>query len=162
MRYTKYVIPIAIVIVIVLVSYVYLTGGEEKENSLSVDATYLLKKEERKEYVNVSAIIYLSNVDADSGDIKIITYLLERETGVAIDKQEKEIGNLEKDKTQEIELEMQIGNKSYNVEVLVFEDDLLKILGRGYIGAVIELHAEYYSWDVQLEKGGMTWRDSGH
>lgn len=104
MKYIKY-IAVGIAIFIVLVSIFYFQKSEaEKENKLSVDAMYLLKRNETKEYVNATAIIYLTNLHAESGEIKIIVYLMERWKGVAIDKRELEIGKLQKDKTEEIQI----------------------------------------------------------
>ena len=75
----KYVIVVGIAALIILAAFMlYSFGGEAKENELSVDAMYLLKEEGKGETINVSAIIYLTNVGSESGNIKIITYLMER------------------------------------------------------------------------------------
>ena len=152
MKYIKY-IAVGIAIFIVLVSIFYFQKSEaEKENKLSVDAMYLLKRNETKEYVNATAIIYLTNLHAESGEIKIIVYLMERWKGVAIDKRELEIGKLQKDKTEEIQIDVQMENKSYDLEILVFENDLLKIKGNG--GVTVYLYNAGkggYRYEVSLD-----------
>jgi len=78
---TKYVAVIAVIIIIaagVLSSYAYF-HSEKKENHLSVDAMYLVKNGESDDKINVSATLYLTNVGAKSGDIKIVTYIMETE-----------------------------------------------------------------------------------
>ncbi|MEA2053664.1 MAG: hypothetical protein U9O96_00880 [Candidatus Thermoplasmatota archaeon] len=151
-NYSKYVIPlvaVVAVILIILASYACFFRGGEKENRLSVDAMYLMKSGEGNEKVNVSAIIYLTNVDAGSGDVKIVTYLMERWKGIATDKKEVEIGKLKKDKTTEVEIGMQMGNTSYDLEVLIFEDDLLKIKGQGGIKVDFQVYEDgIYRKDV--------------
>ena len=149
-KWVKYA-AIAVVVIIIASFFILSPKGEAKENELSVDAMYLLKKGESEEGINASAIIYLTNVGSESGNIKITVYLMERWKGVAIDKKEMEIGKIAKDKTKEIELNMEMGNKSYEIEVLVFEDDLLKIKGGGAV-RIIHYHAENKAyWDASLE-----------
>ncbi len=100
--YKKYIAVVAVIAIVILSSYLYFNRGE-KENRLSVDAMYLVKNDGEDEKVNVSAIIYLTNIGADSGDVEIITYIMERWKGIAVDKKEIEIGEIEKDKTTEVE-----------------------------------------------------------
>jgi len=151
MKYIKYV-AVGIAIFIVLASIFYFQKSEtEKENKLSVDAMYLLKRNETKEYVNATAIIYLTNLHAESGEIKIIVYLMERWKGIAVDKKELEIGKLQKDRTEEIQIDVQMKNRSYNLEILVFENDLLKIKGRGEITVNLYNTREGYGYVVSLD-----------
>ena len=151
----KYVTVIAVIIIIiaagVLSSYVCLHNAKNK-NHLSVDAMYLVKNGESDDKINVSATLYLTNVGAKSGDIKIVTYIMERWKGIAIDKKEINVGKLEKDKTSEVELNMQIGNGSYDIEVLVFEDDLLKIKGQGGITTTM-----VYDANEGIHRGDISW-----
>ncbi len=151
MKYIKYV-AVGIAIFIVLASIFYFQKSEtEKENKLSVDAMYLLKRNETKEYVNATAIIYLTNLHAESGEIKIIVYLMERWKGIAVDKKELEIGKLQKDRTEEIQIDVQMKNRSYNLEILVFENNLLKIKGRGEITVNLYNTREGYGYVVSLD-----------
>lgn len=153
MKYIKYIaVGVAILIVLASIFYFQKSEAEIKENKLSVDAMYLLKRNETKEHVNATAIIYLTNLHAESGEIKIIVYLMERWKGVAIDKRELEIGKLQKDKTEEIQIDVQMENKSYDLEILVFENDLLKIKGSGEVTVYLYNTGKGgYGYEVSLD-----------
>ncbi len=150
-NWMKYVAIVAVIIIIVASLLAISFEKKTEKNELSVDAMYLLREGDGGEVINVSAIIYLTNVGGESGSIKIIAYLMERWKGVAVDRKEMDIGKIDADKTKEIVLPMEMGNKSYEIEVLVFEDDLLKIKGGGAIRTVY-YHVEDRGYiDVSLE-----------
>ncbi|MCD6171394.1 MAG: hypothetical protein J7J36_03130 [Thermoplasmata archaeon] len=128
-EFWKIISIVLIIVIIILAASFYPSEKKQKENKLSVDAMYLLKEGEEKGWVNASAIIYLTNTGAKSGEIKIITYLIESRNGIAVDKKEIKVGSIEKDKTEEEEIQIQMENSSYNMDVLVFEDGLLKVKG---------------------------------
>jgi len=149
----KYVIVAGIVAIIILVAFMLYSFKEEgRENELSVDAMYLLKEEGKGETMNASAIIYLTNVGGESGNIKIIAYLMERWKGVAVARNEVKIGKIAADKTKEVQIPMEMRNKSYEIEVLVFEDDLLKIKGGGALRIIHYSVDNKVYWDASLEE----------
>jgi len=148
-KYIKYILFIVIIGIIASTAFIY--SLSKKENSLSVDAMYLLKNDEGKDEINISGIIYLTNIRAVSGSVKIIAYLTERWNGIALYKKEVEVGRLSKDKTTEIEFEMSIKNGSYSLEILVFEDDLLRIKGGGWIQVYHEMKDEAYTWRISVQ-----------
>lgn len=147
--YAKYILSVAVILIIISAVFAYLS--REKKNSLSVDAMYLLKKEEGEEEINVSAIIYLTNINSVSGNVRIIAYLTEYGREIALYKKEVMVGKLPKDKTTEIEFEMSIENGSYSLQILVFEDNLLKIKGGGWINVYRNSRDEKYGWDISVQ-----------
>ena len=60
---------------------------------------YLLKKDEGEEKINVSGLIYVTNINNPSGNVRIIAYLTEGYSGIALYKKEIMVGKLPKDKT---------------------------------------------------------------
>lgn len=141
-NYVKYVL--VVVIICIFVSAVFMYALRKKENSLSVDAMYLLKNDEEEDEINISGIIYLTNIRAESGNVKIIAYLTEEWSEIALYKKEIIVGNLPKDKTTEVEFEISIENGSYGLQILVFEDDLLRIKGGGWINVYRHSKGEEY------------------
>ena len=138
----NYLIFIIIALIsLVIISSAFLYPYGKKKSNLSVDAMYILKNSESEGKVNISAIIYLTNTGGKSDDIKIVAYLLEKWKGIAVEKKEISIGEVKGGVTKEISTYMQIGNGSYQLEVLVFENELLKIKGGGWI------ETKYYESD---------------
>ena len=130
----NYLIFIIVALIsLVIISSVFLYSHGKKKSNLSVDAMYILKNSESEGKVNISAIIYLTNTGGKSGDIKIVAYLLEKWKGIAVEKKEISIGEIKGRITKEISMYMEMGNGSYQLEVLVFENQLLKIKGGGWI-----------------------------
>ena len=77
---------------------------------------------------------------------------MERWKGVAVARKEMGIGKIAADKTKELQIPMEMGNKSYEIEVLVFEDDLLKIKGGGAIRIIHYSEDKNVYWDASLEE----------
>jgi len=93
-----------------------------------------MKTGEDERNINISALLYITNTNAKSGDVKIIIFIM-KQWRVVVDKLEVEVGKLEKDKTSEIQFEFQLDNinQSYKMDILVFEDELLGITADGRI-----------------------------
>ncbi|OYT61454.1 hypothetical protein B6U81_02900 [Thermoplasmatales archaeon ex4484_30] len=134
MKYLRQVIAICIIILIVLVSCIFLSKSIGKDNWLYVNEMYLMKTGEDERNINISALLYITNTNAKSGDVKIIIFIM-KQWRVVVDKLEVEVGKLEKDKTSEIQFEFQLDNinQSYKMDILVFEDELLGITADGRI-----------------------------
>lgn len=110
---------------------------------LEVDATYLLKTDETNDSVNITSNIYLTNSwEKESGNIKAIAYVIEEGDQFAVFKNTVEIGSIVANSTTELEVPVVLGNNSYRIEVLIFEDEKLIIKGELGISAYPVYHWE--------------------
>ena len=110
---------------------------------LFVDTTYLLKTGETNDTVNVTCTPYITNIwDKESGEIKIIVYVIETKDNLAVYKNTVEIGTIATNSTAEIEIPVVLSNNSYKVDVLIFENGKLVIKGTLTISA-----QPIYTWD---------------
>lgn len=115
------------------------------DEHLFVDATYLLIEEEKNDSVNITCDIYLTNIwKKDSGDIKAIAYVIEQTNNFAVYKTRVEIGVINADSTNEVEIPVVLSNSSYKVEILLFEND--KIVTKGKISIIAR--AKYSELDL--------------
>ena len=120
---------------------------------LFVDATYLLKTDETNETVNVTCTLYLTNIwEKESGDIKVIAYVIETSNNLAVYKNTVEIGKIAANSTAEIELPVALSNNSYKVDILIFENGKLVIKGQLTISAY-----PVYLWDEVDHVGKQVW-----
>jgi len=110
---------------------------------LFVDATYLLKTDETNDTVNVSCNLYLTNIwEKESGEIKVIAYVIETSNNLAVYKNTVEIGKISANSTAEIELPIVLSNNSYKVDILIFENGKLVLKGKITISAY-----PLYDWE---------------
>lgn len=123
---------------------------------LFVDTTYLLKTDETNNTVNVTCTPYLTNIwSKESGDIKIIAYVIETKDNLAVYKNTVEIGKIPANSTAEIEIPIVLSNNSYKVDVLIFENGKLVIKGTLTISAY-----PVYIWDEINRDQKQEWRIS--
>jgi len=110
---------------------------------LFVDAIYLLKTDETNDSVNVTCTPYITNIwSKESGEIRIIAYVIETKDNFAVYKQEVEVGKIGTNNTAEIEIPIILSNNSYKVDVLIFENEKLVMKGTITISAY-----PVYIWD---------------
>jgi len=103
---------------------------------LFVDSTYLLKTSENNTSVKITGNLYLTNIwEKESGSIKVIAYVIEKDNQFAVYKNTVEIGVIGANSTAEIEIPLVLENSSYRVEVLIFEKEKLEIKGKLGISA---------------------------
>jgi hypothetical protein len=98
---------------------------------LFVDALYLLKTGETNYSVNVTVTLYITNTwnDTESGDVKIITYVIDRDRGIATNKSKTMVGKIDKNVTKEVEIPITLINSSSKVDFLIFENEKLILKG---------------------------------
>ncbi len=123
---------------------------------LFVDTTYLLKTGETNNTVNVTCTPYLTNIwSKESGEIKIIAYVIETKDNLAVYKNTVEIGKIPANSTAEIEIPIVLSNNSYKVDILIFENGKLVIKGTLTISAY-----PIYMWDEINPGQKQEWRIS--
>jgi hypothetical protein len=124
------------------------------EEHLFVEEIYLLKTEETNETVSVTCTPYLTNIwDEESGDIKIIAYVVKKSNNIADCKNTVEIGKISADSTAELEVPIVLSGDTYKVDMLIFEDGKLVLKGSLTIKAVVQLETFYEYDDCGVEIG---------
>lgn len=157
----------ASVIIIVLFS-VFATGllqpTKAKPNfpadHLFVEEIYLLKTGETNTTVNVTCIPYLTNIwEKESGEIKIIVYVVQTSNKVAEWRNAVEIGEISANSTAEIEVPIVLSENTYKVDMLIFENGKLVLKGSLSIKAY-QTHVygddlmKDYDWNIENEYAG--------
>ena len=100
------------------------------EDHLFVESTYLLKTSETNETVNVTCTPYLTNIwEKESGNIKIIVYVVQTSNNVADYKNTLEYGKILADSTAELEIPIVLSENSYKIDMLIFENGKLVLKG---------------------------------
>ena len=134
-----------LVTIFVLLS-VFLPGEAEivfPDEHLFVDETILLKTNETNDTVDITCILYLTNIwEKESGDLKAAAYVIESGNNFAISETEIKIGIVEAETTTKVDIPVVLSNNSYKVKVLLFEDEKLDIKGTLTISA-----RPIYSWE---------------
>lgn len=106
------------------------------EEHLFVEATYLLKTGETNTTVNVTCTPYMTNIwDEESGEIKIIAYVVKTSNNIADYKNTVEIGKIKGDATAELEIPIVLSSDRFRVDMLIFEDGKLVLKGSTTITA---------------------------
>jgi len=105
-----------------------------KDNILRIDEKYLYKESETNDSVNVSCILYLTNLWNISGEVKMIAYVMNKE-GMADYRAEVGVGKIDRNKTVEVKIPLVIKEDDNRIEILIFEDDLLVL--KGYINIYV-------------------------
>lgn len=129
---------------------------EKPEEHLFIEETYLLKTGETNETVNVRCTPYMTNIwDEESGDIKVIAYVVKTSNKIAEYKNTVEIGKIAGDTTAEIEIPIILTSDNFKVDLLIFEDEKLVLKGSFTIKAVQKLKyiesggADRFLWDLE-------------
>jgi len=130
----------------------------KRETKLQVDDVYFLAGEDDNTEDNLIPIIttlYLTNAQWNSsGNVKIVAYLLRTNPNIAVDKSTVEIGVILGSTTKEAGVQMILPglNTPYDVDFLIFENDLLVLRGQGNIEVVqIRAGGSIYNY-VQINK----------
>ena len=120
------------------------------DEHLFIDATYLLKTDETNDSVSIICNLYLTNTWLKkSGEINATAFVIESDRNFAIYKNKVEIGVLNADATTELEIPIELGNNSYKIDILLFEDGKLTIKGELTISA-----HPVYKWDEVVHSDG--------
>jgi hypothetical protein len=137
---------VAFVLVSRPVILIFSTNTQEpewaRETKLQVDAAYLLTAEDENAEDNIIPIVanlYITNAQwNESGDVEIVAYLLRRNPDIGIDKGTLEVGKVRGGTTKEagVQLVLPDLNTAYDIDFLVFENDLLVLRGEGNIQIV--------------------------
>ena len=133
------------------------------EDHLFIEETYLLKTGETNKTVNVTCTPYLTNIwKKESGEIKIIAYVVKTSNNVADYKNTAEMGKISADSTAELKVPIVLSANTYRVDMLIFEDGKLVLKGSLTITAqqIFEYDAEGRStlkgWDLENSACGFT------
>jgi len=122
------------------------------EDHLFIEETYLLKTGETNKTVNVTCTPYLTNIwEKESGEIKIIAYVVKTSNNIADYKNTVEMGKIPADSTAELEVPIVLSANTYRVDMLIFEDGKLVLKGSLTIKA-----QQRFRYD---EKGNLTGQD---
>jgi len=127
----------------------------KRETKLQVDDVYFLAGEDDNTEDNLIPIIttlYLTNAQwYSSGNVKIVAYLLRTNPNIAVDKSTVEIGVIPGSTTKEAGVQMILPglNTPYDVDFLIFENDLLVLRGQGNI-EVVQIRAGGLAYSVQI------------
>ena len=118
------------------------------DEHLFVDETVLLKTDETNDTVNVTCNLFITNIwKKESSEMKAIAYVIETQNNFAVFEKEVEIGIIDSDSTEKVEIPVMLSNNSYKVKVLLFENGKLVIKGELTISAY-----PIYSW-LDIEHG---------
>ncbi len=124
---------IAIVLLAVVISIMIKPIAAEPQypvDHLFVEDTYLLKTGETNTSVNITCTPYITNIwDKESGDIKIIVYVVKTSNNIADYKNTVEIGKIAANSTAELEVPIILSENSYRVDMLIFENEKLVLKG---------------------------------
>lgn len=110
-----------------------------RDTKLQVDDVYFLAGADdntEDNIIPITATLYLTNGQWNSsGNVKIVAYLLRRSPSIGVDKSTVEAGTISGSTTKEIGAQLVIPglDTSYDVEFLIFENDLLVLRGQGNI-----------------------------
>jgi len=130
----------------------------KRETKLQVDDVYFLAGEDENtedNFIPIITTLYLTNAQWNSsGSVKIVAYLLRTNPNIAVDKSTVEIGAIPGSTTKEAGVHVVLPglNTPYDVDFLIFENDLLVLRGQGNIEVVqIQSGGSNYNY-VQINK----------
>ena len=104
--------------------------SEKPEDHLFIEDTYLLKTDETNKTVSVTCTPYMTNIwEEDSGDIKVIAYVVKTSNKIADFKNTVEFGKISGDTTAELEIPIVLTADNFKVDLLIFEDEKLVLKG---------------------------------
>ncbi|MBA7593254.1 hypothetical protein ES703_00172 [subsurface metagenome] len=133
----------------------------KRETKLQVDDVYFLAGEDDNTEDNLIPIIttlYLTNAQWNSsGSVKIVAYILRTNPNIAVDKSTLEVGIIPGSTTKEAGVHVMLPglNTPYDVDFLIFENDLLVLRGQGNI-EVIQIRAGASSYNyVQINESAI-------
>ncbi|HEX17591.1 MAG TPA: hypothetical protein ENG60_04200 [Thermoplasmatales archaeon] len=104
----------------------------EIENELHIEGYYLMKESATNESLNITCMLYLTNRWRESGYIYIVAYVMNWD-GLSEYRAEEKIGEIGANKTREIGLPLVLRRDSRKIDILIFEDGLLKMRGHIYL-----------------------------
>ena len=147
------------------------------EKHLFVEEIYLLKTSSTNKSINITCTPYLTNIwEKESGEIKVVAYVVKESNKVADCKKTVEIGKIKADSTAEIEIPLTLSDNSYQVDILIFEDEKLVLKGSLKIKTEVNLIKEKiynesgevlridcsYSWQIECEDGAESFEHIEH
>ena len=134
-------------------------AAEKPEEHLFIEETYLLRTGETNKTVNVTCTPYMTNIwDEESGDIKVIAYVVKTSNKIAEYKSTVEIGKIVGDTTAEIEIPIVLTADNFKVDLLIFEDEKLVLKGSFTVKAVQTFKYNFSGvvigsdWDLENSK----------
>jgi hypothetical protein len=111
----------------------------QRDTKLQADDVYFLAGADdntEDNIIPITATLYLTNGQWNSsGNVKIVAYLLRTSPSIGVDKSTVEAGTIAGSTTKEIDAQLVVPglDTSYDVEFLIFENDLLVLHGQGNI-----------------------------
>jgi len=117
---------------------------------LFIDETIPLKTNETNETVDVSCILYITNIwEKESGKLKATAYVVETVNNFALYEEEIDIGNIKSNSTKKVSIPVVLSNNSYKIKILLFENEKLIIKGELIISAY-----PIYDWE-EINRGNV-------
>ncbi|HEV8359691.1 MAG TPA: hypothetical protein VGR28_04460 [Candidatus Thermoplasmatota archaeon] len=107
---------------------------------LHVEQVRFLRGEGEGRNTTLDAVLYLTSDGGTSRDVRIVTYLYARATGIAEDRQVVDVGPVAGGRTEEVRVVLRVPwfdparTPSWNADFLVFEDERLTLEGHGTVG----------------------------
>lgn len=133
----------------------------KRETKLQVDDVYFLAGEDENtedNFIPIITTLYLTNAQWNSsGNVKIVAYLIRSNPNIAVDKNTVEIGVIQGSTTKEAEVQLVLPdlNTPYDIDFLIFENDLLVLRGQGNIEVVqIRAGGSIYNY-VQINRSAI-------
>jgi hypothetical protein len=122
----------------------------EPKGHFRFDEVHVIERRVDGNNTTFSVIPWMSNEGkASLGNVRLVIYMTDSARNLAIEVGSFGIGVLAARKTLNASLEFRLLNtRSYNIEILVLEDDFLIAKGRGSIGFYFDLQDERYGIGV--------------
>jgi hypothetical protein len=118
--------------VIVYQEFIY--KEERTDAILEVEEVYFVLMASSPNEYRISVKMFVTNVGETDCDGKVRAFIIDRESNIAMDDAESDVGTIPAGKTIETSLEMEVlYNGSFRVELLVFKDGLITVKGSGVV-----------------------------
>jgi len=116
-----------------LMGYFLYKTEEEKETDLRVDDVIFQKVDMTQERSRIEIVIFITNTgEEDAGSISVRAFSVETSSNLAMDDSSITINDVRHKQTVEGTLEIDVPNREfYRVELLIFLEDRLEIVGSG-------------------------------
>jgi hypothetical protein len=107
---------------------------ERTDAILEVEEVYFVLIDSSPNEYRISVKMFVTNVGETDCKAKVRAFIIDRESNIAMDDSESDVGTIPAGRTIETSLEMDVlYNGSFRVELLVFKDGLITVKGSGVV-----------------------------
>lgn len=107
---------------------------KKKEALLSVDEVYFVQENVQGNEITLTVNTFITNDGEKSCDGRIRAFAIDVDTNLAIDEAEKNIGEIQPEKTVETSISIRLETDGkYRIELMIFKDDMVSVKGRGTV-----------------------------